>query len=259
MNSFTFKSVNRENVDTVGFFCIRNKKHVGYQGKDAWFKSPSQTQLGFEILLSDDGSEAGFVEFAPGETTWRIIEAPGWLIIHCLMINPRKFTGKGNATALINRVQEIASNHNHYGVAAIVRDGSWMIGKDIFLKAGFQQVDESEPDFQIVAKPLSDGPLPRFPEDLNNRLTGKHELELIYTNQCPYISKAVNELPPVAISHGTTLKLTEINDPAEARRLMPTPYGTFCLVHDEKILSHHPISATRFKNILQRDLGLKPA
>ena len=47
------------------------------------------------------------------------------------------------------------------------------------------------------------------------------------------------------------------NDPAEARERMPSPYGVISLVYQGRLLADHPISATRFKNILQKDLKLR--
>jgi len=36
------------------------------------------------------------------------------------------------------------------------------------------------------------------------------------------------------------------------------PYGMINLVYKGQLLADHPISATRFRNILQKDLGLSP-
>jgi hypothetical protein len=102
------------------------------------------------------------------------------------------------------------------------------------------------------------GPLPEFPQNWAERLSQFRDLQLIYTNQCPYIGKAVAELPPVAEQHGIQLQLLELNDPAEARERIPSPYGVISLVYQGRLLADHPISATRFKNILQKELKLQP-
>jgi len=84
----------------------------------------------------------------------------------------------------------------------------------------------------------------------------KEGLHILYTMQCPYTGKIVRELPDVARRHNIVLNLWEIDDPAEAREIMPSPYGTFALIHDGRLLEDHPISTTRFRNILQRELNL---
>ena len=80
---------------------------------------------------------------------------------------------------------------------------------------------------------------------------------MLYANQCPYVGKAVAELPEVARRHGTRLDLVEMKNPAQARAKMPSPYGVFALAYNGLLLADHPISATRFRNILRKDLGLR--
>jgi hypothetical protein len=109
----------------------------------------------------------------------------------------------------------------------------------------------------LLAKQIGKGQLPAFPQDWDERLTQYRGLQLVFTNQCPYIGKAVAELPPVAKKHGIRLALVELNDSAEARKRMPSPYGMISLVYNGQLLADHPISATRFKNILQKELRLK--
>ena len=71
------------------------------------------------------------------------------------------------------------------------------------------------------------------------RLRRFRGLQLIYTDQCPYIGKAIAELPPVAEKHGVRLKLVELKDPVKAREKMPSPYGVISLVHNGRLLADH--------------------
>ncbi|UCF79469.1 MAG: hypothetical protein JSW03_04305 [Candidatus Eiseniibacteriota bacterium] len=132
-----------------------------------------------------------------------------------------------------------------------------MASKELFLKNGFEEVDDAPPHFQLLAKRIRKRPLPTFPRNWDERLKSFRKLTLIYTHQYPYIGKAVAELPPMAEKHGVRLNLVELRDAAEARRRMPSPYGTVSLVYDGRLLADHPISATRFRNILQRESGLR--
>jgi hypothetical protein len=160
------------------------------------------------------------------------------------------------ASALLADCVRDAASNAKLGVAVITSDGPWMAGKEVFIKNGFQQVDQAQPHFQLLVKRTSEGPMPAFPQNWDERLEAFEGLHLIYTNQCPYIGKAIAELPPVAEGHGIELNLLEINDPVEARERFPTPYGVFNLVYQGRLLTDHPISATRFRNILRKDLKL---
>ena len=142
------------------------------------------------------------------------------------------------------------------GLVVVTSDGPWMAGKRVFIKHGFEQVDEADPHFQLLSRRIGHGPTPTFPHDWDTRLRSYRGLHLIYTNQCPYIGKAITELPPVARQHGIRLHLVELRNAMEARALMPSPFGVISLVYQGQLLTDHPISATRFRNILQKDLKL---
>jgi hypothetical protein len=43
--------------------------------------------------------------------------------------------------------------------------------------------------------------------------------------------------------------VVELNDIVSVQQA-PCAFGTFCIVKDGKVLSHHPISNTRFENIM---------
>jgi hypothetical protein len=45
-------------------------------------------------------------------------------------------------------------------------------------------------------------------------------------------------------------RLIDLND-AESAQQSPCAFGTFCIIYKGKILSYHPISNTRFENIMK--------
>ncbi len=249
--------VDSSNVEEFGFFCVKNKKHPGYIAKLSWLEQRFEEGMRIKLILTTEGKKAGFLEYIPGEYSWRVVNAPDYLVIHCIWVNSKKFPCKGMASALLKDCFEDAESNGRLGVAVVTSDGSWMVRKEVFIKNGFEQVDEAEPHFQLLMKPRKKGPLPVFPKNWDERLSQSYGLQLIYTNQCPYIGKAVEELPPVAEKHGIKLKLVELNKAAEAREKMASPYGMINLQYNGQLLADHPISATRFKNILQKDLKLE--
>ncbi len=121
-------------------------------------------------------------------------------------------------------------------------------------------VDEAPPHFQLVTKAVASGEVrqPSFPNNCLQRLKKHRGLKLRYTNQCPYMGKAVEKLPPLAEQHGVPLKLLKLKSADEARQQLASPYGMVNLVYKGQLMADHPISATRFRNILQKDLGLSP-
>jgi hypothetical protein len=258
MSDFSVISVNTENVEELGFFCVNNRKHVGYIAKLSWLQHRLNEGLRIKLLITHEGKQAGFLEYIPGEYTWRVVHAPDYLVIHCIWINSRQFPYKGMASAVLQDCIQDAEACGKAGVAVVASDGPWMANKAIFIKNAFEQIDECSPHFQLLVKRTGTGPLPAFPQNWAERLSQFQDLQLIYSDQCPYIGKVVAELPPVAEQHGIQLQLLKLKDPAEARERMPSPYGVISLVYQGRLLADHPISATRFKNILQKESGLQP-
>jgi hypothetical protein len=256
MPDFSIATVNAENVEQLGFFCVKNKKHPGYVAKSSWLRQRFEEGMRIKLLLTEDGKQAGFLEYIPGEYTWRVVHAPDYLVIHCIWVSSKKFPFRGMASALLGESLKDAESGGKQGVAVVTSDGPWMVSRDVFIKNGFELVDEAQPHYQLLVRRTGTGPPPVFPRDLTERLSTSKGLRLFYTNQCPYVGKAVAELPAVAERHGIRLHLVELKEAAEARERMPSPYGVVSLLYEGRLLADHPISATRFRNILQKELGL---
>lgn len=249
-------TVDAGNVEENGFFCVKNRKHPGYAIKLSWLKRRFDEGMRIKLVRTADDKQVGFLEYIPGEYTWRVVEAAGYLVIHCIWVVSRKCPYGGVASALLDDCVRDARSSGRRGVAVVTSDGPWMADRRVFVKNGFERVDDGEPRFQLLVKRTGKGPPPTFPHDWSERLKRNRGLKLLYTGQCPYIGNAVRELPPVADAHGIELDLVELMSAAEARKKMPSPYGVISLVHNGRLLADHPISATRFKNILEKELKL---
>jgi len=258
MNGYSITTVDHSNVDDLGFFCVKNKKHPGHVAKRRWLEKRFDEGLRIKLIQTKNGEQAGFLEYVPWESTWRAVEAPNHLVIHCLWVKSKRFPYPGMTRAILAECFDDAQSSGMEGVVVVASEGPWMAGQGVFLKHGFELVDEAPPCFQLLVRRVGRGSPPRFPTNWQERLERIPDLQLLYADQCPYIGKAVLELPPVAAEHGVRLKLVELQDPAEARQRMPSPYGVVSLVHAGRLLADHPISATRFRNILQRELHLRP-
>jgi N-acetylglutamate synthase-like GNAT family acetyltransferase len=258
MSDFSIISVDANNVEEFGFFCVKNIKHAGYIAKLSWLHQRFKEGMRIKLVITREGKQAGFLEYIPGEYTWRVVHAPDYLVIHCLWVNSNKYPYTGMASALLQDCIHDAQASGKTGVAVVTSDGPWMASKAVFLKNGFEQISAAPPHFQLLVKRTGLGPLPTFPPNWPERLRQFEDLWLIYTNQCPYIGKAIAELPPVAEQHGLLLQMIEVTESVEARERMPSPYGVISLGYHGQLLADHPISATRFRNILQRELNLRP-
>ena len=72
------------------------------------------------------------------------------------------------------------------------------------------------------------------------------------------LPKSVSDLSAVAANQGLELKVTLLDTPEKAQHA-PSHYGVFSLLWNGQLLSDHYVSATRFKNILRKQvLGHAP-
>lgn len=207
--------------------------------------------------MSKKGGYQGMLEYIPGEYAHRPVEAQGYLFIHCIFVGFRKeFKGQGMASQLLEECIQEAQDKDMLGVAVVTRKGPFMVGNDIFLNNGFQIVDSAKPDFDLLVKKFDEeSPNPRFREDMNESLKEYSEgLTILRSVQCPYTEKNVNAIMESA-ENKFQLKtnLIDLND-AGAVQNSPCAFGSFCLIYEGKILSYHPISKTRFENIMKKEL-----
>jgi YoaP-like len=76
-------------------------------------------------------------------------------------------------------------------------------------------------------------------------------LTICRSPQCPYSEKNVKRILQTAKKLGIKTTLIDLQD-ATASQLSPCPFGTFYIIYNGKIISHHPISNTRFENIIKK-------
>ena len=96
------------------------------------------------------------------------------------------------------------------------------------------------------------GPLPKF-KDWEKQLKQYRGLNIIYANQCPWVSRFIKELGETVKKEGLKLKVVELKSAKEIQNA-PSIYGTFNLVYNGKLLADHYISNRRFLNIIEKEL-----
>ena len=254
MNNIEIIDTNPSNISEYGLFCIKNPRHKGYQRKLDWLQQRFSKGLKLKILYSPSEGAVGFIEYIPGEYAWRAVDANGYMVIHCIWVSHKKYQRKGYASLLLEECIKDAKKENKYGVVMVTSGGPWLASKELFLKNGFESVDQAPPSFELLAKKLQNGPLPTFKKDweikLNKYSSG---LTIIYANQCPYITYSVKAIKEASQELGIKINQIELTNCEETQNA-PSAYGVFSLICNGKLLSYHYISKRRFTNIINKEL-----
>jgi len=256
MNDVEIVNLTPENIAEYGVCGYKDsKKHVELRRKIEWFTEYYPKGLRIKALISKKGGYQGMLEYIPGKYAHRPVDADGYMFIHCLFAGfKNEFKGKGHASSLIDECIADAKQAKMKGVAVVTRKGPFMAKKDIFLKKHFLVVDEAEPDFELlVLKFTKLAADPKFKTISAVDFSGEG-ITVIRSAQCPYSEKNVNAILDTAKKLHIEATLIDVKDSAAAQHT-PCAFGTFCIIHNQDIISHHPISNTRFENIMAKRIS----
>lgn len=255
MNDLQIVDANYNNIHNYGFCGYKNIKQEGYKRKLDWLKQRFAEGMKFKVLYSDSDGAVGFIEYIPGEYTWRAVDAKGYMVIHCIVNYYRKNQGKGYASLLVEESIKDADKEHMYGVAVVTRKGTWMVGKELFLRNRFEVVDTAPPDFELLVRKLANVPSPKFRGDWNKRLSQYGpRLTIIRSDQCPYVEKSVKEISKTAEEkYNIKPEIIELKNCKEAQNA-PSAFAIFGIVYNRKLVAEHPISNKRFMNIMDKEV-----
>jgi ribosomal protein S18 acetylase RimI-like enzyme len=244
-------TVDADNVDTHGFFCYKSKrKSPGYRNKLAWLRERFDEGLAIKMVYEGERS-VGFIEYIPGEHTWRVVDAPGYLVIHCLWVVGRA-KGKGYGSRLLDECVEDGQRQGKRGVVMVSSRGNWLAHEKVFLKNGFERIGSAPPSFQLLVRQLRDGPAPSFPEDWDERLAGFGPgVKVVYADQCPYMPDAVGHAVAVFEERGLEVSTVRFDDVRALRERSPSPYGVFAIVMDGQLFSYHYLGSKEIRRLDQ--------
>ncbi len=241
-------TVTAENVEEYGFFCKMSARNgAAWQAKRAWLMD--RFAEGLQLRLLGEG-ERGFIEFMPGAKCWRGIDgAEDFAVIHCLWVVGRS-KGRGFAAALLDEVEGWARAEGFRGVAALTGKGNWLISPGVLEHRGYEGIDRAEHGFELSAKCFTRGPLPRLTGGWHAKAEACGPgLTVLRSAQCPYLEDAAQHARRAAETLGLPFTDRVIETAEDLRALSPSPYGTYALVHDGKLLSYHYLLE---KQILER-------
>jgi ribosomal protein S18 acetylase RimI-like enzyme len=251
MSEYEIVDTNADNIGGCGFCGYKCDKNEGYRRKLAWLKHRYAEGLRFKVLRSRQFGDVGMIEYAPGSHAWRPVEADGYLVIHCLMVNS-KHKGKGLGTLLLDSCLSDAKKSKCRGVAVVTSSDSFMAGSGLFIKAGFVSVQSIPPYELLVKKFQKAAPDPRFivePQRVLKRY--QKGLTILAADQCPMVPKCVKDIAEAAAALGLKARVVRVRS-AKQSKALPTPYGVFSIIYDGKLIAERPISGRRFANIISK-------
>jgi len=251
MSEHEIVDTNAENIDGCSFCGYKDANNLGHRRKTDWLKERYAEGLRFKVLRSQKFGDIGMIEYALGNHAWRPVEAEGYFVIHCLMVNG-KHKGKGLGMLLLDSCLRDAKKSKCRGVAVVTSSDSFMARSDFFIKAGFIPVDSSPPYELLVKKLKKTAPDPRFIVQ-RERVLKRHKkgLTILAADQCPMVPKCVVEIAEMSRALGLEPKVVRVRN-AKASRELPTPYGMFSILYDGKLIVDRPVGATRFSSIMSK-------
>ncbi len=246
-----------DNIHDYGVCGYKSMNRPGYPEKVAWLNDRFKEGLKLKTLYSEQNGTQGMIEYILGDICWRPVEAGRYMFIHCLFVGFKKaYKGKGYATRLLNECIGDAKKEKLHGVAVVTRKGPFMVNKEIFLKNGFEVTDQAPSDFELLVLKFNEkSPTPKFKGNWGKRQNQYDKgLTIIRADQCPYTVKNVNEICESAEKEfNLKPKVITLKNYTEAQN-SPGAFGTFGIIYDGKLIAEHPISSTRFKNIMNKML-----
>jgi L-amino acid N-acyltransferase YncA len=246
-------NINRQNLDKYPeVVCFINKNNPAHLLKTSWLENRMKEGIRIKLLYIEGKKKAaGFLEYIPGENAWRAVSASNFMFIHCIYIYPNQNKNQGLGTLLIDECIADAKQNNCNGVAVITSSRAFMADKRLFLKYGFTQTGNDDNRNELLVYKLNNGPVPVI-NNWKAQLANYQGLHIIYTRQCPWVARMVEEIRKSNMETRLNLKITELKTPMEAQHA-PALYTTFSLIYNGKLLADRYISITRFNNILKKE------
>jgi hypothetical protein len=200
-------------------------------------------------VLYEAGRSVGFIEYIPGEHTWRVVDAPGHLVIHFLWVVGRG-KKKGYGSRLLNECVEDAHQQGKSGVVMVSSRGNWLASEKVFLWNGFTEMGFAPPTFKLLVKQFNGGPEPVFPQDWEARQAQYSPgVTIIYADQCPYMPHAVQYAVDQFAARDMEARVVRLEDSAEVRAKSPTAYGVFAIVVDGRLLTYHYLGTKELRRL----------
>ena len=255
MPEYEIIDITPENESQYDLFCKKSKrKEEGYQSKLSWFQKRYNEGMRMKVLFVNERGKMtsrGFIEYIPGEYAWRVLNAPKYMVIHCLWV-VGKWKKKGFGRMLLEACIADAEQRGMNGVAMVTNEGNWVTGKKILVKNGFEIVDSAPMGFELAVRRFKDAPNPSFPTNWEERQKncGKG-LTIFYSAQCPYLPEAVNLAVGAGNEAGVKTKAIELRTAKDLQEKSPSAYGVFGIVFDGKLINYLYMKKESIRSVIE--------
>lgn len=250
MDNFKVIKLNRQNLNKEKAFCLKSKcKEEGYLCKNKWLIDRFDEGLEY-LQLEVNKKIVGFIEYMPSEYAWRLIDAPNYMVIHCLWVNTPH---KGYGSYLINECIRDSQQKNKNGVVVLANsETSWLPNRDVFEKNKFSISDTDAYNFVLLHYSFSETLIkPSLIKGLEKRFELYDKLTIIRTQQCPYIEVATNNILEAAKTLNLDYDIIDIIDHDQLQRYSPTPYAVFSVIYKQQLVTFHRLTVRSAINRLQ--------
>lgn len=253
---FQIIDITKENMEEYDLFCQKSRhKEPGYQNKLQWMTERLEEGLKLKLLrVNERGrfTSRGFIEYVPGDYTWRGIKAPGWMVIHCIWV-VGKHKKKGYGTKLLEHCLKDAEKMK--GVVVMTNQkGHWLPKEDLFIKNGFEKVDDFPPTFELYVKRFSEKATdPSFYDCPPEKIAAYDKgITIFYTYQCPYYYNMIEQVKEFGEKLSIPVKTKLLTTPKEAQQNGIHPNGIFFVVLNGKILTYERTTPRQLKKFFKR-------
>jgi len=252
--------INLTNLHESPICGLKNVEHEGRIRKISWLKTYFKKGLKAKLLLTEKNIQHGYIEYLPGQYAWRGIQADGYMFIHCIWTFWKEYKNKGYGRLLIQTCIDDAKKEKYKGVAVVAREKPWLANNKIFLKNGFKIADSAPPDYELLVKKFNKSARnPQFKNNWDKKLKKYSKgLTIIRSNQCPHTIRFADKIADMAQKkYKLKTQIVEIKTYKQAQNA-PTPYSAFAVIYNGQLLADHQISASRFRNIMNKTLQVCP-
>ena len=137
MENLTIIDTDATTIQQYSMCGYKNIKQEGYRRKLEWIKDRFAEGMKYKMLYSEEHGAVGGIEYIPGEYAWRPVEASNYMFIQCIFLMIKKIKQQGYGTKLVEACLEDAKRQNLFGASVVTRKGTWMAGKELFIKNRF--------------------------------------------------------------------------------------------------------------------------
>lgn len=195
-----------------------------------------------------------FIEYTPIENAWKPVTGENYLLINCLWVSGQ-YKAKGYGKQLLDECIADAMKQEKNGVAVIssAKVKPFLTDKKFYTKHGFETVDTAPPYFELLALKINKAaPSPKFSKNVKEGIcSNKKGFTIIYSNQCPFAEEYAGIM--IDFVKRNNFEATKIKiKTAEDAQKNSSPFGTFGVFYNGKILTHEILSEKKFEKLIQQ-------